>query len=329
MRMTTTIETQTMATEPNAVNPQPTERMTYVVVTPAYNEGTNLPATIRSMVSQTHRPSVWVIVDDGSLDDTWSLIQEASRANPWIVGLRREKKTVAGTDGLLTASEAAAFLDGWQLATSRFPDAECVVKLDADLEFSQDYFAALLDEFLKSPVLGIAGGVIYEYRGTELVREKVSKAHVRGATKVYRRACYQDIHGVRPVFGWDVIDEIEARAHGWDVRSFDHLHLVHLRRTASRGGRFAGWARNGYMAYYIGMSPLRMLTRALSRLLATGDVVQSSGLFWGYFSHWLGRANRLPDADIRQLVRKHQWVTLHAYVKSPSTTRPIKEIENE
>ncbi|MEN6426529.1 MAG: glycosyltransferase family 2 protein [Phycisphaerales bacterium] len=320
MHTTTTIEKKTMVTDPSAVNPESTERMTYVVVTPAYNEQVNLPATIKSMVSQTHRPQVWVIVDDDSSDDTWSIIQEVSRANPWIVGLHREKKAAAGTDGLLTASEAAAFLEGYQLAISRFPGTGCVVKLDADLEFPPDYFAVLLDEFLKNPTLGIAGGVIYEYRGTELVRETVSKAHVRGATKVYRSACYQDIRGVRPVFGWDVIDEILARSQGWNVHSFDHLHLVHLRRTASRGGRFAGWARNGYMAYYIGMSPLRMLTRALSRLLATGDVVQSSGLFWGYFSNWLRRANRLPDADIRRLVRKHQWVTLHAYVKSPSTT---------
>ena len=318
-----------MVTEPSTVAPRSTERMTYVVVTPAYNEQTSLPMTVKSMVAQTHKPQIWVIVDDGSSDDTWSIVAAASRANPWIVGLRREKKAAAGTDGLLVASEAAAFIEGCQLATSQFPDAGCIVKLDADLQFRPDYFAGLLGEFLGNPTLGIAGGVIYEYRGTELVREKVSKAHVRGATKVYRSACYRDIQGVRPVFGWDVIDEILARSQGWNVHSFDHLHLVHLRRTASRGGRFAGWSRNGYMAYYIGMSPLRMLTRVLSRLLATGDVIQSSGLFCGYFRNWLRRANRLPDADIRRLVRKHQWVTLHAYVKSPSTTPPIKEIENE
>jgi poly-beta-1,6-N-acetyl-D-glucosamine synthase len=222
-----------------------------------------------------------------------------------------------------------AFLEGYRLAVTQSPASAFVVKLDADLEFGPEYFAALLDEFRHNPKLGIAGGVIYEYRGTELVREKVSKAHVRGATKVYRVACYEEIHGVRPVFGWDVIDEIEARSHGWDVHSFDHLHLVHLRRTASRGGRFAGWARNGYMAYYIGMSPLRMFARAASRLLATGDVIQSSGLAYGYFSNLLKRADRLPDPDIRRLVQKHQWVTLGAYVK-PSSVKPhIKESVNE
>lgn len=296
-------------------SPQRIDEMTYTVVTPAYNEQANLPATIRSMVAQTLKPRVWVIVDDGSADDTWTIVQEAGKAHPWIVGVRREKKQTAGTDGLLIASEAAAFLDGYRLAVTRALDAAFVVKLDADLEFEPGYFASLLDEFRRDPRLGIAGGVIYEYRGTELAREKVSSAHVRGATKVYRKACYQDIHGVHPVFGWDVIDEIMARSCAWKVHSFDHLQLVHLRRTASRGGRFAGWARNGYMAYYIGMSPLRMFARAVSRLLATGDVVQSAGLAYGYFSNLLKRADRLPDRDIRRLVRKHQWVTLRAYVK--------------
>ncbi|HNS20228.1 MAG TPA: glycosyltransferase family 2 protein [Sedimentisphaerales bacterium] len=327
--MATGIDKQTMAAVERTMSRQATAETAYTVVTPAYNEQTNLPATIRSMVSQTLKPLAWVIVDDGSADDTWNIIHEAAGVHPWIVGLRREKKQKTGTDGLLVASEAEAFLDGWRLASAQFSASAFVVKLDADLEFGPEYFASLLDEFQRNPRLGIAGGVIYEYRGTDLAREKVSKAHVRGATKVYRKCCYQDIHGVRPVFGWDVIDEIEARAHGWDVQSFDHLHLVHLRRTASRGGRFAGWARNGYMAYYIGMSPLRMFTRALSRLLATGDIIQSSGLAYGYFSNLLRRTSRLPDPDIRRLVRQHQWVTLHAYVKSPNATPPIKEIQNE
>jgi hypothetical protein len=203
------------------------------------------------------------------------------------------------------------------------------VKLDADLEFGPEYFKSLLDELHRDPDLGIAGGVIYEYKDDELVLEKVSKAHVRGATKIYRRDCYRDIGGVRPVFGWDVIDEMLARANGWRVQSFSHVPLTHLRRTASREGRFNGWARNGYMAYYIGMSPLRMLTRALSRLLTTGDIIQSAGLTKGYFSHFLRRTARLPDLEVRRLVKKHQWTTLGAYVSWSAGEPQVKRCNHE
>ncbi len=303
--------------------------LSYIVVTPSYNEEANLPATIKSMVSQEAKPLVWVVVDDGSSDNTWDLIDAAAKRHPWILGLRREKQPDDNPDGLLVASEAQAFLDGYQAALDQGADPDFIVKLDADLEFGPEYFNSLIEELRRDPHLGIAGGVIYEYKGDDLVLEKVSKAHVRGATKIYRRDCYRDIGGVHPVFGWDVIDEILARAKGWRVQSFSHVPLTHLRRTASREGRFVGWVRNGYMAYYIGMSPFRMLTRALSRLLTTGDIVQSAGLTQGYFSHFLRRTARLPDVEVRRLVKKHQWATLGAYVSRSAGEPQVKRCNHE
>ena len=281
----------------------------YIVVTPAFNEEKNIQAIIDSMISQIAQPQVWVIVNDRSSDKTWEIISSTAESHSWIKAYRRSKNLNRGNDGLLVASEAEAFLEGLKLALNTCPNPEFIVKLDADLKFAPDYFLALFNEYARDPELGIAGGVVYEYRGSELVREKVSNAHVRGATKVYRYACYKDIGGVRPVFGWDVIDEILARASGWQVKSFAQIHLIHLRRTASRGGRFAGWARNGYMAYYIGMSPLRMFMRAFYRLISTGDITQSCGLTYGYFRNYFRRAQQLPDPSLRKLVRKHQWTT--------------------
>lgn len=281
----------------------------YVVVTPVFNEGDHIPETITSMVRQSVRPILWVIVDDGSSDGTWDIVSSAAETYPWIKGHLRQRKLSEQQDGLIDASEMAAFLEGLDIALSSFEQPEFVVKLDGDLKFSPDYFAKLFDEFAASPKLGIAGGVIYEYRGDDLVREKVSTAHVRGATKVYRRSCYESLRGLGAFFGWDVIDEMLARASGWDVKSFEHISLVHLRRTASRSGRFAGWARNGYMGYYIGMSPLRMLTRVAFRLLFAGDIVQAGGLAVGYFGNFLKRAQKLPNPELRRLVHQYQWVT--------------------
>lgn len=281
----------------------------YIVATPAFNEEKYIQATIDSMISQKAQPQVWVIVDDGSSDKTWEIISSAAKSYSWITAYRRSKERNRGDDGLLVASEAEAFLEGLRLALDTCPNPEFIVKLDADLKFTPDYFMTLFNEFSSNPRLGITGGVIYEYKGSGLVREKTSSAHVRGATKIYRYACYEDIGGVRPVFGWDVIDEILARASGWHVTSFDHVHLIHLRQTASRGGRFTGWARNGYMAYYIGMSPLRMLLRFFYRLFVAGDIVQSCGLTYGYFHNYFRRTKRLPDPAIRKLVHQHQWIT--------------------
>lgn len=281
----------------------------YVVITPAFNEEKNIGTTIDSMISQIQKPKVWIIIDDGSSDKTWDVISLAAGSHSWIKACRRDVDQNRRNDGLLVASEAKAFLEGLKLALNTCPNPEFIVKLDADLKFASDYFMALFNEFNSNSRLGIAGGVIYEYKGPDLVREKTSSAHVRGATKVYRYECYEDIGGVRPVFGWDVIDEILACASGWHVTSCEQVHLVHLRRTASRGGRFRGCARNGYMAYYIGMTPLKMLLRFVFRMITDRDFVHSCGLAYGYFSNYFKRTERLPDMEIRRLVRQHQWVT--------------------
>jgi len=285
------------------------EKLDYIVVTPAYNEVLNIELTIQSMVSQTILPKVWIIVDDGSSDGTGQVASLAAQTHCWIKILRRFKNQNKNNDGLVVSSEAKAFLEGLKIALEVHPNPKFVVKLDGDLNFDPDYFTNLFKECEKDPKLGIVGGVIYEYRRKELVREKISTAHVRGATKMYRWQCYKDIGGIRPVFGWDVIDEIIARAAGWNVTSFEHVRLVHLRRTASREGRFAGWARNGYMAYYIGMSPLRMLLRSFFRLIVAHDPVQSCGLAYGYFANFLKRTKKLPDPVIRKMVRRNQWLT--------------------
>jgi biofilm PGA synthesis N-glycosyltransferase PgaC len=280
----------------------------YVVVTPAFNERNYIQETITSMALQLVRPKLWSIIDDGSSDGTWEIISSATKMYSWVKGHRRARKLSELKDGLVEASEFAAFLEGLDIALSSFRYPEYIVKLDADLKFSPDYFTQLFKEFAANPKLGIAGGAIYEYKRGKLVREKANTAHVRGATKVYRSSCYESIQGLGAIFGWDVIDEMLAKAAGWNVESFKHINLIHLRRTASRRGRFAGWARNGYMAYYIGMSPSRMLMRIAFRLLFIGDVVQAGGLFFGYFSNLVKRTRKLPDIELRRLVRQYQWI---------------------
>ncbi len=298
---------------------------TYVVVTPAFNEGKYLPVLIESMVAQEAKPAIWVIVDDGSTDESWDVIQKAASSHSWIVGHHRSKSKGVENDGLLVASEAQAFLEGLKVALLRNPNPGFVVKLDADLQFEAAYFRSLLLEFERDTTLGIAGGTVFEYKGERLVRDLVSRVHVRGATKIYRADCYESIGGVRPVFGWDVIDEILARDAGWSVTSFDHARLIHLRRTASRGGRLRGWSRNGYMAYYVGMSPGRLLARAAYRLIVAGDITQASGLTHGYFRGFFSRAPRLPDEDIRSIVKKRQWMT----VMGRRTDRSPKRMSRE
>ena len=48
----------------------------YIVVTPCRNEEMSHPNLVQSITAQTIKPSLWVIVDDGSTDKTGELIAE-------------------------------------------------------------------------------------------------------------------------------------------------------------------------------------------------------------------------------------------------------------
>ena len=71
-----------------------------------------------------------------------------------------------------------------------------LVKLDGDLSFEPEYFARCLAHFAAESALGIGGGTVCLREPDGRLRvESVGDPpfHVRGATKIYRRACWEQI----------------------------------------------------------------------------------------------------------------------------------------
>src|SRR5439155_12938279 len=120
----------------NAISPPPSPRI--LVITPAKDEAEYIERTIASMVGQTHRPARWIIVDDGSSDDSGRIADEAARQHPWIQVVHRQP----GSGRKVGPGVVAAFYDG--LSQVRLQDFDFVCKLDADLEFQPGYFANLM-----------------------------------------------------------------------------------------------------------------------------------------------------------------------------------------
>ncbi len=61
----------------------------YVVITPVRDEEAHLKSTIESMRAQTIRPVEWVIVNDGSIDNTAAILDDYARQETWIRPLHR------------------------------------------------------------------------------------------------------------------------------------------------------------------------------------------------------------------------------------------------
>ena len=104
-----------------------------LVITPTYNERTNVPTLIERVLAQDPRLEM-LFVDDNSPDGTGDLIAEIAAREPRVHLLRRAGKLGLGT----------AYRDGFRWALAR--DYELIFEMDAD--FSHD--PAHLPEFLEA-----------------------------------------------------------------------------------------------------------------------------------------------------------------------------------
>jgi glycosyltransferase involved in cell wall biosynthesis len=282
-------------------NPNMTRPISYVVITPAFNEERNIPHTIRSVLSQTVTPLKWVIVDDGSTDATAKIAANLTRHVDW-VSIANSRK--GGDYDLLKGSEIKAFMRGYQDIKHLQYDLIC--KLDADISFGPDFFEKLIDKFHKNPRLGIAGGWLYTKTDDSEIVEDVPCFHVRGATKVYRRDCWNDIGGLKMDLGWDALDIYAARHCGWITWSFKDIKAIHHEKTGSKDGPLKGQIRYGRVYYLMGSSPLYTILKALSLLIKFPTVVGVLATLYGYFGSLLRGEGRLTDGALLRYVRKQQ-----------------------
>jgi biofilm PGA synthesis N-glycosyltransferase PgaC len=272
----------------------------YVVLTPVRDEADFIEKTIHSMIQQTIKPVEWIIVDDGSSDKTAEIVAEYAIENPWIKLVNREDRGARQRGkGVIEA-----FYAGYQVLT--WQDYDFIVKLDGDLSFGACYFESLFCEFAANPKLGIAGGGVYERPDGDKWVLRTSRDHVRGPTKVYRRACFEDIGGLMPALGWDGIDEWKALTLDWQVRSFTDLQVFHYRFTGAATGSLKSRLEEGYAAHFIGYHPLYLLARGIRQMVAQPYVVGGLAMIFAYFTARLGGHEQLADRSVISYVRRAQ-----------------------
>jgi glycosyltransferase involved in cell wall biosynthesis len=279
------------------------ETFSYALVTPARNEAENLHRLSASLAEQTVMPAEWVIVDDGSTDGTWETAEALSRDAPWIRVLASpgpsELEGPLG-QGRRTGRDIVAFKAGVDALRAR-PDV--VVKLDADVSFAPDYFERLLGELVRDPSLGITGGVCWELRGGEWRPYHVTGGHVRGATRAYRWACFEDVSPLEEQIGWDGVDEVKARLRGWTTRSIDELAFYHHRNLGTRDGARGAWELQGELAHYMGHRAWYVFLRAVFRSRHERAAIW---MIPAYARCVWRRTPRYPDAAVRDYVRSQQ-----------------------
>jgi glycosyltransferase involved in cell wall biosynthesis len=280
-------------------------RRRYLLISPCRDEGAFIRRTLDSVAAQSVPPTAWIVVDDGSTDETPQILEEYARRLPWMTVVRRSDRGRRNVGpGVVEAFYAG--LEAVDLA--RF---DYLCKLDVDLDLPPRYFELLMERMEREPRLGTTSGKPWfvHPRTGALVPEVCGDEMSVGMTKFYRVGCFREIGGfVRQVM-WDGIDCHRARMLGWLAESIDQeeLRFIHLRpQGASQKGIWTGRVRAGFGQYFMGTSPLYYLAVAASRVPQHPMVIGSAAMLWGYFSSLARGAPRYEDPEFRRFVRSYQ-----------------------
>ena len=251
--------------------------MKFLIIIPTHNEEKNILFTLKSLQQQTFQDFFCVIVNDGSTDKTKGIVEEFISHQLSTVNYQLQNLDFSQHEP--GAKVVRTFNKG--LESVDLKDFDVICKFDADIIFPSDYLMKLNAIYETNPKAGMVSGLvkikksIFENKlAFDFKDEKhqwkfenlSSKNHVRGPIKSYRKECFLEMNGLRPVLGWDNIDVMLAKKNGWEILTLKDLWVKHLRPTAFQYKNQKAEKLGEYF-YNIGLNlPLTMISSAKSSL---------------------------------------------------------------
>lgn len=280
-------------------------RNKYIILSSAYNEKLNIERTIKSVIKQTLLPAEWIIVNDGSTDGTEDIVTNYAQKYEWIKLYTFQKEPVEfGTHAVVN------FYKGLNKTTCT--DWDFVVKLDTDLDIdSNNFFELQLERFHNNPKLGISSGITYSIVERKKVLTKGRpKWRTGGAMKMYRNKCLSDIGGLKPIYGWDGLDEYQAMFNGWETRTFFDLHVNHLGKERANNreneirlikSRAKSFYRRGYPIEFVLLKGLSICSKSFKAGIS---------FYKSYFKSIVNNDKVFVSKKEKRFIRKFQYQRL-------------------
>lgn len=294
----------------------------YVLISPCRNEADYMRRTLDSVVKQSVLPTLWIIVDDGSTDETPAILAQYSADHDWIrVVSKPDRGHRAVGPGVIEA-----FYAGYDHITPQ--DYTYLCKLDLDLDLPHGYFEELIVRMESDPrIASCSGKAYFENDAGDMVSENISDDMSLGMTKFYRVSAFEKLGGFVHEVMWDGLDCHKARMMGWKAVSWDtpELRFNHLRPMgSSQTGIFTGRRRHGFGQYYMGTGPLFLMASVVNKMRQKPYVLGGLAIAQGYFGAMLRREPRHANEELCAFIRAYQ---LQALLKGKA--RAVAQLEDE
>lgn len=284
---------------------------TYALITPARNEALFIELTIKSVIAQKVQPVKWIIVSDGSTDDTDDIVRKYAAVHGWIELIRMPERR---------ERHFAAKVNAFNAGYARVKDLNCEIigSIDGDISFDEDFFSFLLQKLADDPGLGLVGAPFQEASSNQSYDYRfVSIEHVSGCCQLFRRECFEQIGGYVPVKGGgiDLIAVVTARMKGWKTRTFAEKRCIHHREmVTAQDGALGVWFKNGRKDYALGCHPMWEFFRTMYQMTKKPIVVGGLLLATGYIWALIRRVERPMSREVREFRRREQMQRLRKFL---------------
>lgn len=280
------------------------------IVIPAHNEAAYLGDCLDSFVAQVRRPDELILVDDNSTDATHEIALGYAKEHPWIKVFQRKS-----ADRHLPGKKVVDSFNFGLAQTSAF---DLIGKFDADILLPPEYFKRMEEQFQADWKLGMCSGLLFVKQGGEWVYENIAdRTHVRGPIKLYHRACFEKIGGLRPGTGWDTVDILLARYHHFGTRTLPELRVRHLRPTGhgytalNHRAKGAALYKMRYGFPLACLAILKMTWQAKSPLLLPRTL-------WGFLRAFFRQEPRYVTQREGRFIRAHRWAGIRSKLQRPN-----------
>lgn len=268
----------------------------YVLVTPVKNEEKYLPKLAQSIINQTIKPVLWIIVDDRSTDKTPDIIKEVKEEYNWIRSIRMQDG--ARDRGVHLAKIIRAGFDfAYDYCGKNGIYFEYLGNVDADVSVENTFFEKLLKNFGSNLNLGIASGGVWDICGGQEIY--LENRYPDGGDVLYRRKCFEDCGGIPISVLWDSVLNTRAILKGWEIKRFDDSRAFITRYYCRADKLWKEYKKIGESSYIVNYNLIYILIKGL-QLSFKRPYYMGLAYSYGYLCSLMLRKEQINDEEVKK-----------------------------
>jgi glycosyltransferase involved in cell wall biosynthesis len=278
--------------------------MDYILITTIKDESKNLSRLKDTIIKQTIKPLVWVIVDGGSTDGSFQIAKDLIKLYDWIYVIHQKKIIEKGYSYL---NFSQAINEGYnfakELCEKKKISYSFIGKTDATPILAKNYFEILITEMINDPKIAFTCGsqqFIYKNKKINITPHRKIPLTGFNDIRLYRKEFFEDVEGYPLAFSPDGILLIKAINRGWKIRTINNAIFIEPRLSGSKVGIWKGTISKGKVMYVLGYHPLLALMNSIEISLKIPPHYQALPMLLGYLLSAMRREEKINDKEVRE-----------------------------